>query len=143
MAGNRSFVHRDATYYTMTVYADSARMEHYDPLWDTEVLRNATIQRTAESLRDIDRLYQAKRYQEAWELAYRLEQDLREVARLTHEDQIIQDANLMRRYQDTLARWVQNQTGRSPQPPESALSERPIRGRQTANTGDIPVLEPR
>ena len=53
-----------------------------------EVLRNVTIQRTAEALKEIDRLYKTQRYQEAYGLASRSEQELRRVAALTGEAQI-------------------------------------------------------
>jgi Mg-chelatase subunit ChlD len=99
---------------TLSVYAEAAPLEGYDPLWDLEVLRNVTIQRTAEGLREIDRLYRSARYRDAWDLACELEQELRHVADLTHEEQMVKDADLMRKYQDTLAQWVEGQTGRRP-----------------------------
>ena len=70
-------------------------------------------------LKEIARLYGEGRYQEAWDLAYRIEQDLRRVADLTHEEQMYRDADLLREYQDTFARWVQRQTGRRPGMPTS------------------------
>jgi Ca-activated chloride channel homolog len=99
---------------TSAVYADAGPAQSYDPIWDLEVLRNVTIQRTAEGLREIDRLYRAARYREAWDLAYQMEQDLRRVADLTNEEQMQKDAGLMRRYQETLAGWVESQTGSRP-----------------------------
>jgi Ca-activated chloride channel family protein len=120
---------------------DAAYVTSYDPLWDLEVLRNVTIQRMAEGLREIDRLYQARRYEEAWDLAYRLEQALREVARLTGEAQMVKDADLMRTYEDTLARWVQQETGRQPRPAEPVLPERPLRGRDSTPVPDAPTIE--
>ena len=124
--------------------ANAGRLSSYDPAWDTEVLRNVTIQRTAEGLKEIDRLYKAQRYQDAWNVAYRLEQDLRMVARLTGEEQMVKDADLMRKYQDTLAKWVQRQTGRLPQQPEgSGGYEQPQtpRSRQLLPTPSVPVIE--
>ncbi len=122
---------------TQSISVDASRLSNYDPTWDTEVLRNVTIQKTAEGLKEIDRLYKARQYQDAWQLAYRLEQDLRYVARLTNETQMVKDADLMRTYQDTLAKWVQNQTGRPPQPAEGGgpASDQPIRGRQPTPAG--------
>jgi len=118
---------------------DAANITGYDPLWDLEVLRNVTIQRTAEGLREIARLYQAQQYEAAWDLAFRLEQALRQVASMTGEAQMIQDADLMHTYQDTLARWVQQQTGRLPQP---AAPERPSRGREaTPQPDEAPTIE--
>lgn len=120
---------------------DAAYVTSYDPLWDLEVLRNVTVQRMAEGLRAIDRLYQARRYEEAWDLAYRLEQALREVARLTGEAQMVKDADLMRTYEDTLARWVQQETGCQPRPAEPVLPERPLRGRDSTPVPDAPTIE--
>lgn len=126
-----------------TIIADAARLTSYDPTWDVEVLRNVTIQRTAEGLKEIDRLYKAQRYQEAWNLAYRLEQDLRRVAQLTNDPQMVKDADLMRKYQDTLANWVRRQTGRPPQYTESEYpSTEPSRGgRQLLPTPSVPAIE--
>jgi len=129
---------------TQSVAADATRLSSYDPTWDVEVLRNVTIQRTAEGLKEIDRLYKAQRYQDAWNVAYRLEQDLRMVARLTNDTQMVKDADLMRKYQDTLSQWVQRQTGRPPQYPESGGTgvEEPTRGgRQLLPTPSVPAID--
>jgi Ca-activated chloride channel homolog len=107
------FANRRAT-ITSAAFADAGATEDYDSLWDLEVLRNATIQQTAEGLKEIDRLYRSERYREAWELAHRLEQDLRRVADLTNEEQMEKDAGLIHQYQETLARWVESQTGSRP-----------------------------
>jgi Ca-activated chloride channel family protein len=112
----------------------------YDPLWDLEVLRNFTIQRTAEGLKEIDQLYQARRYEDAWKLAYDLEQALREVARLTGDKAIVKDAELMQRYQSVLAEQIRYEGGRVPQP-ESEGTLRPYRGRTAQPTPSMPVLE--
>lgn len=138
------FSRRDET-ATQTIFAEANRVFNYDSTRDVEVLRNVTLQRTAEGLKEIDRLYKAQRYQEAWQVAYRLEQDLRAVARLTGEAQMVQDADLMRKYQDTLAKWVQYQTGRPPQLRESGSgyeSDQPIRGgRQVLPTPSLTTIE--
>lgn len=127
---------------SQSVYASASRVGNYEPLWDVEVLRNVTIQRTAEGLKEIDRLYKARRYLEAWQLADKLERDLRNVARLTNEDQMYKDADLMRKYKDTLSRWVQNQTGRPPQPSsDNEYPQQPSRGREP--TPVAPVLDVR
>ncbi len=47
-------------------------------------------------------------------LANGLEQDLRRAASLNGEKALVEDADLMRRYQDTLAGWVRQETGRDP-----------------------------
>jgi Ca-activated chloride channel family protein len=114
----------------------------YEPLRDVEVLRNVTIQRSAEGLKEISRLYAARRYQEAWNLAYELEDSLRHVAGLTGEAQMIKDADLMRTYQATLARWVESQTGRPPQTDDGPQAPRLYRGGSRA-TPEVPVIEVR
>jgi Ca-activated chloride channel family protein len=130
---------------TQSIAADASRLSTYDATWDVEVLRNVTIQRTAEGLKEIDRLYKSQRYQEAWQLAYRLEQDLRTVARLTNEAQMVKDADMMRKYEDTLSQWVQRQTGRAPQPSRGTLSDQPLapepRSRQLLPTPTPPMIE--
>jgi len=123
---------------TQEVKARTGAEADYDPAWDLEVLRNFTIQRTAEGLKQIDQLYQARRYEEAWNLAYDLEQALREVARLTDDEAMVKDAELMQRYQSVLAEQIRYDGGRVPQPtPEGTL--RPYRGRTA--TPSVPVLE--
>jgi Ca-activated chloride channel family protein len=77
-------------------------LDAYEPLRDTEVTRNVTIQRSAEGLKEIARLYNERRYGEAYALAARLEHDLRTVAARTGEAQMIEDADMMRQYQETL-----------------------------------------
>ncbi len=127
---------------TQTIYADANRLGNYNPTWDVEVLRNVTIQNTALGLKQIDQLYKAQRYQDAWNVAYRLEQDLRTVARLTNDAQMSKDADLMRKYQDTLSKWVQKQTGRAPQIPESSGDTGTSnRGRLPTPTGNPPVID--
>ena len=83
-----------------------ARLSAYDPLLDAEVLRNATIQRSAEGLKEISRLADEERYTEAWRLARDLEEALRRVAELTGDEQMVDDADMMERYGDTLALWM-------------------------------------
>jgi hypothetical protein len=121
---------------------DASTAAGYDPLWDVEVLRNVTIQHSAEGLKEISRLYAERRYQEAWTLAHELEGSLRHVAGLTGEAQMIKDADLMRTYQATLARWAETQTGRSPQVDEAPQAPRFYRGR-SESTPDVPVIEVR
>jgi Ca-activated chloride channel family protein len=82
------------------------RLDAYDPLQDTEVRRNVTIQRSAEGLKEIARLYNEGRYGEAYGLAARLERDLRAVAAVTGEAQMLEDADMMRQYQETLRRLL-------------------------------------
>jgi Ca-activated chloride channel homolog len=81
-----------------------SRLDAYDPLVDQEVLRNVTIQRSAEGLKEIARLYNAQCYGEAYTLAAQLERDLRRVAAITGEDKMVKDADMMRSYQETLRR---------------------------------------
>lgn len=140
------FSQRDET-VTQSILTDSSRMGNYDPTRDVEVLRNVTIQKSAEGLKQIDQLYKTQRYQEAWDIAYRLEQDLRAVARLTGEQQMVQDADMFRKYQDTLAKWVQSQTGHPPQLREGsapALGSDPAPergGRQLLPTPTMATIE--
>ena len=58
-------------------------MPYYDPLSDVEVLRNVTIKASAEALQNISTLANSGQYQQAWQLAYDLEQQLRQVGALT------------------------------------------------------------
>lgn len=136
------FSNRDET-MQMTVTADATRVSNYNALWDVEVYRNVTIQRTAEGMKQIDRLYKSQQYLSAWQLAYQLEQDLRAVARLTNDQQMVKDADLMRTYQDTLSKWVQNQTGRPPQPQpvESGGTTDTSRSRQMLPTQTPSAIE--
>jgi Mg-chelatase subunit ChlD len=85
------------------ISAKVTEMGAYDPLADIEVLRNATIVLMAESLKEIDRLFNAGRYEEAWMLAYAMEQDLRSVAAMAADPTMLEDADLFQRYQITLA----------------------------------------
>ena len=107
------------------VAAEAGRVSGYDPAWDAEVLRNVTIQATAEGLREIDRLYKAQRYVDALQLAQRLEQDLRRAARISNDDQLVKDADTMRTYEDTLSKLVQRPTGRAPDAAPTQTAVRP------------------
>ncbi len=126
---------------SQSIVADAVQMSSYDPAWDTEVLRNVTIQRTAEGLKEIDRLYKGKRYEEAWQLARRLEQDLRSVAQLSNDSQMVKDADMMRRYQDTLSKWVQNEKGRQPQPEQTGRPAEDSGGRSPVGTATAPAVD--
>jgi hypothetical protein len=85
------------------ISATVTEMGAYDPLADIEVLRNGTIVRMAESLKEIDRLFNTDRYEEAWMLAYAMEQELRSVAAMAADPTMLEDADLFQRYQITLA----------------------------------------
>ena len=109
----------------------AANLSGYDPTWDLEILRNVTIQQTAEGMREIDRLFQAGQYEAAWRLAVELERQLNEVARLTNDNQMLEDADLMQRYQQTLADALWQTESRAPRPddaPPPSEGERPYRG---------------
>ena len=69
---------------------------------DLEVRRNVTIQRSAEALKEIARPYNERRHADAYLLANRLQQELKQVAALTGEKQMFEDADMMRQYQETL-----------------------------------------
>jgi Ca-activated chloride channel family protein len=112
----------------------------YDPTWDLEILRNVTIQRTAEGMREIAWMFEAEQYESAWRLAVELERQITEVARLTGDSQMYDDAALMRKYQETLSDAVWKTEGRQPYiegDNESEDSERPYRGNDT----DLPEVE--
>jgi hypothetical protein len=119
-----------------------SNLSGYDPAWDLEILRNVTVQQTAEGMRQIDRLFQAERYEEAWQLAANLERQLAEVARLTQDEQMAKDVELMRRYQQTLVDALWQAEGRAPLQNDTQGStpagERPYRG----NLGDRPAPTP-
>lgn len=128
------FAKRDAQ-ARLTVGATAGALSSYDPVWDIEVLRNVTVQRTAEGLKEIDRLYRAKRYQDAWQLAYRLERDISAIEQLTKDPQMAKDVETMRKYEGTLAKWVEQQTGRPPLAPEYSV---PMR-RDSARSSGTPT----
>ncbi|HLF37603.1 MAG TPA: VWA domain-containing protein [Anaerolineales bacterium] len=85
-----------------TLVAQAAELFGYDPLTDVEVQRNVTIVQSAEALIAIDGLFNQGRYAEAWQLAYEMEQELRWLAALAADQQLVQDADLFARYQLTL-----------------------------------------
>ena len=114
----------------------------YDPIWDLEVLRNVTIQQAAEGMRRIDRLAQAGQYEEGWRLAVEFEDRLNEVAHLTNDNQLLEDANLMQRYQQTLADALWQSEGRQPR---LADVVRPMPSQQypaASNSGQTPIPTP-
>ncbi len=123
----------------------AANMSGYDPTWDLEVLRNVTIQNTAEGMREIDRLFDQGQYETAWRLAIELEQQLTEVARLTGDSQMIEDAELMQKYQQTLADAVWHTQDRAPRLGDTTTpsydGQRPYRGETP--TPDLPEVEVR
>jgi len=122
-----------------------ADLPSYNPTWDLEVYRNVTIQRTAEGMREIDRLFDAEEYEAAWRLAVDLEQQLNEVARLTGDNQILDDAALMQRYQQTLADAVWQTANRAPRLDDvlvpTSEGQRPYRGDAATPTPEAPEVE--
>ena len=112
----------------------------FDNLQDIEVLRNVTIADSAAALRSIDGLFEQGRYAEAWGLARQMEERLRHVAALTGDEQMVQDADLFRRYQVTLAEAL----GGEPEP--TTYQTLPSDGRQpqrwgVAGTPTLPEVE--
>lgn len=108
-------------------------MAVYDPTWDLEILRNVTIQETAEGMREIDRLFDTAKYEQAWRIAVELERKITEVARLTSDEQMYKDAALMRKYQKTLSDAVFQTQGRQPYSADNDAatdSGRPYRGNE-------------
>ncbi len=121
-----------------------SNMSRYNPAWDLEIYRNVTIQRTAEAMKEIDQLFDSEKYEEAWRIAVDLEQQLNEVASLTGDSQISEDAALMRKYQQTLSEAVWQMEGRSPwedqDMPPAGYSDRPYRGyTPTPNVPEIRI----
>ena len=108
---------------TLPVVATIRQIDQYYPLADIEVRRNATILASAQALRDIDKLFNQGRYQEAWELAYQMEWSLRSVASLTGDPQMIEDADLFQRYQLTLAEALGYDPGLVPEHPQEGGDE--------------------
>jgi hypothetical protein len=144
------FVQQPVTMEQTITVEMAANLTGYDPTWDLEILRNVTIQRTAEGMREIDRLFQAGQYEAAWRLAVELEGQLDEVARLTNDSQMREDVNLMQRYQQTLADAVWQTEVRSPrldEAPAAPENERPYRGPYRGNEGNptptpaVPTVE--
>jgi Ca-activated chloride channel family protein len=84
------------------VSAQAVDMGSYDPFADIEIRRNATIVLMAEGLKEIDNLFNQGRYLEAWEIAYQMELELRTIAALAGDHQMVEDADLFARYQMTL-----------------------------------------
>jgi Ca-activated chloride channel family protein len=84
------------------VSTKAAEIESYNPFADIEVRRNATIVLMAEALKAIDELFNAGHYAEAWEIAYEMEHELRTMAALAGDPQMVEDADLFHRYQITL-----------------------------------------
>jgi Ca-activated chloride channel family protein len=89
-----------------------SEISFYDPLADVEIRRNATVVRSAEALIAIDGLFNQARYLEAWQLAYQMERELRAVAAISGDQQMVEEADLFARYQVTLAAAL----GYPPQP---------------------------
>jgi len=139
------FVQRTVT-TSQSVRADmAANQSSYDPTWDLEVFRNVTIQRTAEGMQEIDRLFDARQYEAAWRLAIDLEQDIFEVARLTGDSQMLADAELLQKYQQTLANAVWQTENRAPYSDETDTNtsdgQRPYRGDTSTPIPDMPEVE--
>jgi Ca-activated chloride channel family protein len=85
------------------VSIQTAAISRYNPLEDIEVHRNATIVRMAEALIEIDKLFNQGRYLQAWHIAAQMEAELRRVAALAGDQQMVEDADLFQRYQMTLS----------------------------------------
>jgi Ca-activated chloride channel family protein len=88
---------------TQSVTVQAADLAYYNPLADVEVRRNATVVLSAEALIAIDGLFNQGRFLEAWELAYQMERELRAMATISGDQQLVEDADLFARYQVTLA----------------------------------------
>lgn len=116
----------------------------YNSLADVEVCRNATIVKSAEALKTISDLVDNGRYVEAWQLASDIEAELRRVASLTGDAQMVQDADLFQRYLITLETYL----GYDPSaahPTTFPLDEQPQRWGATPMPpiDDLPTVEVR
>src|SRR3990172_9429336 len=109
------------------VEASVVPIDNYNSLADIEVRRNATIVRSAEALRVIDRMFGEGRYAEAWQGAHAMEQELRSVAAIAGDSQMVQDADLFQRYQLTLASALGYDPSVEPAEPPSDSSGQPQR----------------
>ncbi|OGO68223.1 MAG: hypothetical protein A2Z37_18165 [Chloroflexi bacterium RBG_19FT_COMBO_62_14] len=109
------------------VEASVVPIDNYNSLADIEVRRNATIVRSAEALRVIDRMFGEGRYAEAWQVAHAMEQELRSVAAIAGDSQMVQDADLFQRYQLTLASALGYDPSVEPAEPPSDSSGQPQR----------------
>lgn len=105
------------------VTASVVSMDNYDPLIDIEVRRNATIVRSAEALKAIDGMFGQGRYAEAWQVAHAMEQELRSVAAIAGDPQMVQDADLFLRYQLTLTAALGYDPSVGPPAPASDSNE--------------------
>lgn len=118
----------------------SGSVTAYDPTWDLEILRNVTIQRTAEGMQEIDRLFQTEQYESAWRKAVELERQLTEVARLTDDPQMFDDSALMQRYQQTLADALWQVERRAPRLDDAAPTEENDRPYRQPSTPAMPTV---
>ena len=85
-------------------------------------------------------LFDAEKYESAWRLAVELEGEITEVARLTGDTQMYDDAALMRKYQETLSEAVWQTQGRKPYlDNELTDTNRPYRGSESEN--NLPEIE--
>ena len=115
-------------------------MPNYDPLSDIEVLRNVTIKASAEALQNISKLANGGQYQQAWQLAHDMEQQLRKVGTMTADEQMVQDADLFRRYQVTLSQYLPLMPTNTQSPSEP--STQPQRwGPSPISTSALPTIE--
>jgi len=102
------------------------------------VLRNVTVKRSAEALQTISNQVRGGRYQEAWLLARDTELQLRNVAALTADEQMVQDADLFRRYQVTLGEYAPAEPVRT-QPVQDASGQTQRWGPEVTPT--LPAVE--
>lgn len=125
---------------TGQVTATALDLPAYDPLADVEVLRNVTIKRSAEALQAISHLVRGGRYQEAWLLARDTELQLRTVAALTADEQMVQDADLFRRYQVTLGEYAPAEPVRT-EPVQDTTTQPQRWGPSPQVTPTLPAVE--
>ncbi len=122
------------------VTATAAALTRYDSVADVELSRNVTIKRSAEALQAIAHLVRDGRYQEAWQLAHDTELQLRTIATLTADEQMVQDADLFRRYQVTLSQYAPAEPVRA-QPTQDASAQPQRWGSAAKATPTLPAVE--
>lgn len=127
----------------LPVSVQIADLSQHDPLADVEILRNATIVASARALIGIDQLFDQGQYETAWSLAHNMELQLRSVAAMAGDRQMVEDADLFARYQVTLAAALGYDPASESFPEATASSGQTLRWGATPLPGDplLPTLE--
>ena len=92
------------------------------------VLRNYTIIQMALALQEVDRLFNAGRYEEALSLVTETKGMVRHAAELFDDDQLREDVGLLEKYEDTLRRAVNTGSQQRRYEEEQEYGQREYRG---------------